>query len=223
MGTILTRTGLTRPAAGETDWHTPVNAWWDKLDTYGGFTDLTATWSAVQTFASVVINAGTAALSTLTFQKDSNTLASAGVVHAATGSATATSTNDLNSKTLAATLTAGRVFRVTSGGTYAWGSGTVKYDVLLGGTTVAETPAITPPGSAGNWRSVVDIYVTNTSAARGIMHLTIDDGTSAPAVSYCKALAVAPTLTGTPILKTRVTISASTTWVELVNVMEMLN
>lgn len=51
MGTTLARTSLTKPARGDLNWDDEIQAWLDKLDTYGAFGDLALTWTATQTFA----------------------------------------------------------------------------------------------------------------------------------------------------------------------------
>ena len=59
MGTILARTGLTKPARGDLNWDDEIQGWLDKLDTYGAFADETLTWTAAQTFTGLTTTTGT--------------------------------------------------------------------------------------------------------------------------------------------------------------------
>lgn len=218
MATVMPRTGLSRPVAQETDWDANLNGWLTKLDTYGGFTDLAATWTALQTFNNVTIGGGTIA-----FTKDSTPLASSGVLYTSPATMQATSTDFLHAFDLEAAPSANRVFRLTTSGTYAWGSGTMSYGIRIEGTQVTTTPTFTAPGAAGNWSCEASVLVYNSASVAANMVFKIDDDSATPARVYGKSLLTAPNLTVPPQIATHITMSGSMTFVQNFCLLEMLN
>lgn len=218
MATVMPRTGLSRPIAGEENWDANLNGWLTKLDTYGGFTDLTATWTALQTFNEVSIAGGTIALT-----KDSNTLASSGVLYVSPSTTQASVTDFLHTKELADAPTVGRVLRITSSGDYVWTSGTMKYAVRIDGTEVASTPTFTPPGAIGYWTSQVNVLVYSTSSVSANMMFKIDDNSTTAAKVYGNSLNTAPNMAVSPEIATHVTIGTTMLWRQHFCLMEMLN
>ena len=53
MATTTPRLGLSRPQRGDLNWDADIQAWLDRLDTYGAFSDKTLAYTAAQTFTDV--------------------------------------------------------------------------------------------------------------------------------------------------------------------------